>query len=286
MRVSTSRSLFVASTFFCLGSSLPFFPRKNEINRRATYSVVPVDGGAAATTNTAGQGEVTIVKTIVETPAPATQTIVKTDTLPPTTDTIISTQTIEGQKTTQIIQVTVTPTATAVTITATEYSVINIGGPTTIVLPPTTTTSPATQVSPASSRSAESSSSTTDKTSPALTTTTSQTSHSTTSSSTTTSLPAIAVSTTSAPSTLETSYTSTYTYATTSTSAYDNGQWHTTYPPWSNATATLRMASTPVQSTLPFPTDLAGGVADDLAGFRALFQFFRRSLNSLKARLL
>ncbi|KUJ07569.1 uncharacterized protein LY89DRAFT_691656 [Mollisia scopiformis] len=263
MRLNTSTSLFVASSLFCLGSSLPFFPRSVALEPRATYSVVPVDGGSAATTDSAGQGEVTIVKTIVQSPTPTTQTVIETDTLPPTTDIIISTQTVEGSKTTQTVDVTLTPSATPVTVTATEYSVIDISAPTTIVLPPTATPS---QLSTGGSKTATSNTNTIPETTPSPIKSTSSTADSTT--------PASPPSS----STLETSYTSTFTTPTSpasvSAASYDNGQWHTTYPTWSNGTATLRTAATPLQTTPPFSRDLSG--SEESGVLTAVLRFFRR----------
>ncbi|KAE8445787.1 hypothetical protein EG329_012845 [Mollisiaceae sp. DMI_Dod_QoI] len=278
MRLHFSTTLFVASSLLCLGSSLPFFPRKAALEPRATYSVVPVDGGSAAPTNTAGQGEVTIVKTVVETPTPATQTIIETDTLPPTTDIIISTQTVAGPETTQTVDITLTPVATPTTVTATEYSVIDISTPTTIVLPPTATTS---QTSTKSSELAAPPNTSTN-TAPTISV------PKTTISSTTADLSLSA--TASASSTAKNSNTSSITtsipLASASTASYDNGQWHTTYPTWSNGTATLRTAATSVQTAPPFPTELEGRMVEDLQALETLSQFFRRSFAGLKRAFL
>ncbi|CAL3963534.1 unnamed protein product [Diplocarpon coronariae] len=121
MRLNSSTAiLFALSSFFCFGSPLPFFfTRANApvfLERRASYSVVPVDGGQPA---------VTVVRTVVQTQAPVT--IIETDnvTLPPVTNVVVTTKVVESPKTPQTILVTVTQDHA----TATEYSIIDVTPP-------------------------------------------------------------------------------------------------------------------------------------------------------------
>jgi hypothetical protein len=115
-------ALFAISSLFCLSSSLPF-NFLEPLVRRATYSVVPVDGGSAASTAANGAGDVTVHDTIIITESPATKTIIHTDTAE-ITDYIISTQTVQLSGTVQTVLVTVTPPAA--TVTTTGYSIIDV----------------------------------------------------------------------------------------------------------------------------------------------------------------
>ncbi|KAG4418587.1 hypothetical protein IFR04_008298 [Cadophora malorum] len=291
MRLNISTpTLFAVSSLFCFGSSLPFLSRRSPVLeplvRRATYSVVPVDGGPAATKD--GSPEATIVKTIIHTPAPVT--IVETDnvTLPPVTDVVVSTKIIEGPKSTQTVLVTVThsPVAPTATTTATKYSIIDVSSPpVTVVIPAPAASRSSSSAAPRSSsstsiattstsvavpsQSASSSAVATPSSSSKASTTTSESTYTpsaalslptTTSDSslpTSTSTPIASTSSSSAAVTLSTSsaqITSIETSSTfsssavesTSTPTYDNGQWHTYYPPWSNTTGTpTGLASVP-----------------------------------------
>ncbi|KAJ5047147.1 uncharacterized protein L3040_002989 [Drepanopeziza brunnea f. sp. 'multigermtubi'] len=124
MRLNTSTpSLFAVSSLFCFVSSLPLVSRRPYLlqprERRATYSIVPVDGGQ--------QPAAMIVQTIVVTQPPLT--FVETDdiTLPPITNFVVSTKIFEGPKTTLTILLTATPAPAKP-----KYSIIDI------IPPPTT----------------------------------------------------------------------------------------------------------------------------------------------------
>jgi hypothetical protein len=140
---------FALFSLLSFGSSLPFHFLE-PLDRRATYSVVPVDGGSAASTGGSGQGDATIYKTIIitATPAPATKTIIETDTAE-NTDYIISTQTVQLSGTVRTILVTVTPPAA--TITKTGYSIIDVSASqvtsTTTASPSSSSTIPTTSAS-------------------------------------------------------------------------------------------------------------------------------------------
>ncbi|KAH9214922.1 hypothetical protein DL95DRAFT_389213 [Leptodontidium sp. 2 PMI_412] len=282
MRLNTSTpTLFAVSSLFCFGSSLPFLSQRAPILeplvRRATYSVVPVDGGPAATDD--GSSDATIVKTIIQTPAPVT--VVETDnvTLPPVTNVLVSTKIIEGPKSTQTVLVTIThtPVATTATTTATKYSIIDVSSPPiTVVIPapvasstPSSTSNPdAVSTSAASCSTVATSSSSSFEPSPIaistpLTSTSTSitsiampsasTSRSPTSSNTSATITSIS---SALPTSIETSITISTAIASTSTPSYDNGQWHTYYPTWSNATGTpTGLASVP---TLKARLDSAG----------------------------
>ncbi|KAG4440280.1 hypothetical protein IFR05_004241 [Cadophora sp. M221] len=277
MRLNTSTpTLFAVSSLFCFGSSLPFLSQRapvlEPLVRRATYSVVPVDGGPAATDD--GSPDATIVKTIIQTPAPVT--IVETDnvTLPPVTNVVVSTKIIEGPKSTQTVLVTIThtPVATTATTTATKYSIIDVSSPpVTVVIPapaasstPSRTSKPDAVPTPSTSSSSSSSTEPSFTAIPTSSTSTSTSissitipSTSTSSSPTSLNSSATITSITSAqPTSIETSITISTAIASTSTPSYDNGQWHTYYPTWSNATGTpTGLASVP---TLKARLDSAG----------------------------
>ncbi|PMD48829.1 hypothetical protein L207DRAFT_505862 [Hyaloscypha variabilis F] len=142
---STS-TLFAVSSLLSLASSLPF-KFLESLARRATYSVVPVDGGSAAST-TAGQGDATIYETIVVTAAPATKTIIDTDYT-------VSTQIVQLSGTVETVLVTVTPPAA--TVTTTGYSIIDVSASQVTI---TTTASPSSSSSATDTPSAASSSTT------------------------------------------------------------------------------------------------------------------------------
>ncbi|KAM3075678.1 hypothetical protein ACMFMG_007809 [Clarireedia jacksonii] len=306
MRPNTSTSaLFAWSSFFFLSSGLPFSPRDVVNVRRATYSVVDVDGGSAKSTS--GNA---VVKTVTQTEKPITKTIIETDktTLPASTNHVVSTQTVKGSDKTETIVITITPSSSPTTIIS--YSVVDVTVPVTIVktstATPTPTPTPAStssSTSPVITSSAsttsslsstesssdstvESSTSVSTSTAPSASittpvvvpTTVTNASTTTTESSTTTleastsftapietsssaasssdPVPSL-TSTVDVPSALPTVTTSTFSndepwytsYVTTSlgvptsspasTSTYDNGQWHTTYPSW-NSTVTRR----------------------------------------------
>ncbi|KAK0100126.1 hypothetical protein ONS95_008466 [Cadophora gregata] len=279
MRLNTSTpTLFAVSSLFCFGSSLPFLSQRVPVLvplvRRATYSVVPVDGGPAATD--AGSPQATIVTTIIHTPAPVT--IVETDnvTLPPVTDIVVSTKIIEGPKTTQNIVVTITQTSdpTTATTTATEYSIIDVSSPpVTVVIPVPASSSALSTTSTSVTVSSESSSTSVaalssssklscSKSSPTTSTSTSTSSLAISPSTPITSANSSSSAITSSASSAQTTSVETYSTSissvvvSTSTPTYDDGQWHTYYPTWSNATGTpTGLASRP---TLKASLDSAG----------------------------
>jgi hypothetical protein len=216
-------ALFALSSLSSLGSSLPFH-FLDPLVRRATYSVVPVDGGSAATTAANGKGDVTIY--ITENSAP--KTIIETDTVA-VTDYLVSTKTIQQSGTVETVLVTITPPAA--TVTTTGYSIIDV--------------TPA-QVTVTAAPSPSSSSVSTIESSTASSSIVASTS-STSSSSVVT--PAPSTNSTSTRSTISSSLS-------TSSHTYDNGQWHTYYPAWnasstaipSQAAATASGAATPTQT--------------------------------------
>ncbi len=255
MRLNTSTPiLFALSSLLQLGSSLPFFHRRaalvEPLVRRATYSVVPVDGGPSPTAaNGSPDDTATVVETIVQTQTPATtETIIETDniTLPPTTDYVASTRTVPGSKTTQTIVVTLTPSAS--TTTTTDYSVIDVN--------PTVTTTDAPAPPAILSTSASISSSLEPSSAP--TTTATSASSSATSSSTISEAESVSTSYTPtvvvSPSTSTSSPSFTTPTSTSSKPAYDNGQWHTYYPTWSNSTRTATPVVKSAEATPSIPT--------------------------------
>ncbi|RFU32149.1 hypothetical protein B7463_g4160, partial [Scytalidium lignicola] len=237
---TAERSLVFLPLFLALGWALPFKAEDNahadQLQRRATYSVVAVDGGSAPTSSES-QVPTTIFQTITKPAVPITTTVVEVDvsTLPGTTDVIVSVQTIKDTTTVtsySIVDVKIPP------VTVTKVSVVSAVPSTSttssIVLPSTTaTTSPTT---PSSSFSS---------TTPVIST--SYTSTLTSSTSQTTSISTAPVSTFS-----------------TTTQSFDNGQWHTSYTHWSNTTATFTSPGATSQAASTFrsmPTTLAGDAA-------------------------
>jgi hypothetical protein len=113
-------------SMFLLSVALPFFPHPRDpqpeslLIPRASYSVVPVDGGAPSPTAGASPGSTTtVIEIITQTPIPQTTlTIVSTEIVPAGTETLTSTATITAQDTTELYVVTVTPAAATVTVTA------------------------------------------------------------------------------------------------------------------------------------------------------------------------
>lgn len=226
-------ALFAISSLLSLGLSLPF-NWLEPLARRATYSVVPVDGGSAASTGANGQGDTTIYETIIVTEPPATKTIIETDTAE-ITDYIISTKTVQLSGTVQTVLVTVTPPAA--TVTTTGYSIIDVNqSQVTITTTASPSSSSATTTPPASS-------------SPSITTTPSP-------------------SSSSSPATTS-SFSSSLS---TSSHSYDDGQWHTYYPAWnasstsitSKVAATTLVAATPTTTSLEIlpPVGPGGGYGD------------------------
>jgi len=259
MRFNTpAPTLFAVSSLFCLGSSLPFFRREpiwlEPLIRRATYSVVAVDGGSAATT-TANEVAATIIATITETPAAETKTIIETDSVTVQsviTDYKTSTQTIKGSETTATVVVTVTPSATI--LTTTPYSVVDVSPPT------STETSTYLKPNPSSSTPL----------SPQLTTSTPSLETPAPSPNPSTTALEISISVTSSSFLAVTSYTSKFTVSAgtstitstfpsaSSTKIYDDGQWHTTYPTWSNGSATATKPALAFRTAMAFPIAMRG----------------------------
>lgn len=147
MHLNRSTSALAIFSLLSLASSLPF-NFLEPLVRRATYSVVPVDGGSAASTGAAGQGDATIYETIIVTAAPATKTLVDTIAI---TDYIVSTEIVQLSGIVQTVLVTVTPPAA--TVTTTGYSIIDVSASQVTI---TTTASPSLSSSSSTTLSAAS----------------------------------------------------------------------------------------------------------------------------------
>lgn len=274
MRLTTSTSSFASTVLTLLslsqsqfGTALPFFHRRSTPLRallpRATYSVVAVDSGPAPTE---GAQEVTVTRTAVQTIPPKTKTLTRTDSVVLPDTTIVTTSTLESPKSTQTLVVTVTPSVAATT--ETKYSVIDVypttstantasestsastlqpaiqtpAAPVAVVSPQTslTTTSPipAPTQTPSTTSAIFSSYPILD---PAAASSSSSSSHVTTTTSSTLSITSSASNTalvTSSPSP-----------SSTSSQTFDDGQWKTYYPTWSNSTRTATSAISSVQPT-------------------------------------
>lgn len=140
MRHHTSSCLLLAlSSLFLSSSGLPFVahPKVLEpfLQPRASYSVVPVDGGAP--TGTAGEQftTATVTQTVISTVAPvpittltvistlapeppATLTVTSTYSVAPDTETLTIISTVIGQGMVQTSVVTIMPDPVTITITA------------------------------------------------------------------------------------------------------------------------------------------------------------------------
>ncbi|KAH8662873.1 hypothetical protein BGZ60DRAFT_412169 [Tricladium varicosporioides] len=292
----SSSALFALSCIFSLTSTLPLSPRKIEVFeplvRRATYSVVPVDGGSGPSVTTIKGSPSTILSVITEVETPPPTTVIQTNriTLSPTTDHVVTTQTLPATASTETDVITITPSA--VTVTKTGYSIIDINSPTTTVQVtvqvPTTSQSlistilvlPSNTVAPAAPSSQASSVVPSPNTNTVATASSEKPSIVTIPTAPTTPISTILATSTTAPPTGSTiasgsslvSASSNVVGSTSSTlasttplatispssalptfssSTFDNGQWHTTYPTWSNSTGT---ATVPPQSAQAAPT--------------------------------
>ncbi|TAQ87032.1 hypothetical protein B7494_g4649 [Chlorociboria aeruginascens] len=256
--------LFAVSCLSLLTSALPFAPRNREpLVRRATYSVVPVDGGSSATTGDGQSGETTIIETVTDSPI---------------------TKTIDDSNT---VLITITPAQATATVTATGYTIINVSSPTVTVEIPVAQAPPSTIAVSASTTSISESASPSTPTSFSTLSTSSTTS--TISESTPYTCSTTASTSTSTPlrplTTIQisnlTSYSSTISPLTlissssvaatipsiisTTTKSYDDGKWHTTYPAWSNSTASMTgpAPTLPPSSVIDAPS---GGVNSEEVG--------------------
>lgn len=224
--------LFSISTLYRHSLALPFLQLRGtpteSIVARASWSVVPIDGsGGEGGDSSSDEPSITVIKTqtVVSTGIPTTKTVLES--LPPITS--ILTVTPDPHTYTQTVPTTISiidvePTTSVTTTTVTEsdeptsvLSTSSIPEPTSSAqtspstLPTITASSQATQTATSHSSSAD----------------TLFTSYSMIPTSTfvQTSMPA------PAPTSTSTSLTS---------KSYDDGFWHTTYPPWSNGTMVRR----------------------------------------------
>jgi hypothetical protein len=125
-------------SMFLLSAALPFFPHPRDpqpeplMIPRASYSVVPVDGGAPSPTAGASSiSTTTVIEIITQTPIlQTTLTIVSTEIVPAGTETLTSTATVTAQDTTELYVVTVTPAAATVTVTAAGQQTVTVTSPT------------------------------------------------------------------------------------------------------------------------------------------------------------
>ncbi|KAI0176400.1 hypothetical protein GGR52DRAFT_540791 [Hypoxylon sp. FL1284] len=214
-------------SFYGPSSALPFISQRSETSKslaaRATYSIVPIDGGGQDSNPTETPG--TVIETIVVTQTPTTKTVVEAS--PPVTDTVI----VTADPATRTVSATVSvvdiqPTTDVVTTTVTESD----DAPSSTLSypsaePTTTTATPST-------------------TSAGLSSTTLATMPTTTAVSNTSSTSPVPLSTSSASASLSVISTTSLpvlSWSWSSSTSYDDGYWHTTYPPW-NGTVTRRFA--------------------------------------------
>ncbi|KAI2640635.1 hypothetical protein GGS26DRAFT_539102 [Hypomontagnella submonticulosa] len=218
---------FVLVSVLDSSSALPFIARRGTSSEwlapRATYSVVPIDGSGdnSGSTETGGG---TAVETVVVTPTPSTKTIFETS--PPVTDTIVITANpathtisttvsiVDIQSTTDIVTTTVTEDDNAPTSTAAYPGTVSIVTFTSAFS--TTSSIPTNSPTPTSTVATSA---------PSITETSPQ--------------PTISTSTSSAAVWTTPIPTSNWVWS--SSTSYDDGLWHTTYPPW-NGTVSRRFA--------------------------------------------
>ncbi|KAH8591602.1 hypothetical protein B0O99DRAFT_267239 [Bisporella sp. PMI_857] len=227
MKAAISLSFFALPSLFLLCDSLPFVPRQLEpLVRRAAYSVVPVDGGPAAATGDDGLPAPVTIKQTVTHSSPTTTTITRTEKPLPTTEYV--TTSVEAPESTETLIVSVTQSVTASprVVTTTRYSVIN-------VIPLSTTVEIPAPL-PTTSESSPSLSATSGESTPTQSLPTSSISSliSTEASFTT------AIATSASSINISNISTGVLSSTATTTATYDDGQWHTTYPSWSNTTRT------------------------------------------------
>ncbi|KAH8808168.1 hypothetical protein F5884DRAFT_791335 [Xylogone sp. PMI_703] len=224
MRLCASkRPLLFLPSLLSVGLALPFKAEDNgqveHLLRRATYSVVPVDGGSSSTPSDSPV-PTTVFQTITKPAVPITTTVIETDvlTLPGTTEVIISVQTIEDTSTAIVTSYSVVDIFTP-TVTVTELSVVS----------PTRSISTSSIVTPSTTSPHGLSSATT------VSVTTSSPKLSVTTPIITTSCTSTLTLGTSSEGSISTPHSS---IPSTTSHTFDNGQWHTTYSHWSNTTAT------------------------------------------------
>jgi hypothetical protein len=230
-RITRILSATTALVTTCKG--LPLEPRaadSDALAPRATYAVVPIDGGASRGGSPGsgsgpgwGDAAITVVTTVTSLPvttrpnAPTDVPIVDIEQQPKTT-----TKVVYVEQTTSATTSTTSTTSTSTTSTTSATSATS-----------TTTSSSASSVQTTTVETADTSSLPSTVPTTARATTTMPASSSTVSTTTPT-IPA----TTTPPAVLPTIAT-----ASTSTT-YDDGMWHTFYPPW-NGTKLNRRASRP-----------------------------------------
>ncbi|KAI0012122.1 hypothetical protein F4779DRAFT_614833 [Xylariaceae sp. FL0662B] len=245
MRVNLPVSLLLALLSICGPSSaLPFILRREQTSEslaaRATYSVIPIDGsGGEGDDSGSTATPVTVIETIKPTPATTTRTV--TESSPPVTDTIIITaDTTMHTLSSTVSVIDITPTTDAQTTTLTDYDNA-----------PASTASPSTNSSTAAITSKASETVTLNATTSSLQTSTQATSASasvlpylTTSTST------LPTSTSTLPTTIAT--TSIPLSSWSSSSSYDDGYWHTSYPAWND---TMTRRSSNMSNTMTLEAD-------------------------------
>jgi hypothetical protein len=214
----SSHTLLLLSSLFFSSSALPFLPRLQVAQPepilipRASYSVVPVDGGdpTAAAGGPVG-ATTTVTETIVQTapaPAPTTVTVISTAAVPSDTETVTSVVTVVEHTVVQTSIVTVTPAPAPVAITASGEQTMTNESKTSLETTPSADSYPSLT--------------------PVI------------------SIPlAFTSSSDPSPCTTESATQSTITPSSTS----DDGLWHTTYPPWSNSTSATALAIKPRHTT-------------------------------------
>ncbi|KAL7629228.1 hypothetical protein AAE478_000748 [Parahypoxylon ruwenzoriense] len=209
--------LFIVLSVYTPSSALPFIARRKtspaSLAARATYSIVPIDGSGDDSGSGSTGTPATIIETIIVTPTLTTKTVVESS--PPVTDTIV---------------ITADPTTHTV---STTISVIDIRSTTNVV----TTTVTEDDDAPTSTLAYPSASST--STIVSVTTTPSSTS----------AIPSPTPTETSAETTASTPIWTTYgapvpSWSWSSSTSYDDGVWHTSYPAW-NSTTGRRFARQP-----------------------------------------
>ncbi|MCJ1438474.1 hypothetical protein MMC27_007864 [Xylographa pallens] len=217
MKLLFSSSVLVIAYYLVLGNALPFVSQNHDRvqpkQKRVPYSVVPVDGGSTAP---ATQAPATVTRTVTQSSESVDTITISKSVFDTLTQTITSTIVINEPAVATTVLLTIASTVTP------SISIVNPSQPTeTVVIP--AVPGPGSLV--LSSTIPVSSTLSTSTTSTVFTPFT------------TASMTSITTSLSSLQASATLSATLNQSQPTISSTTYDNGQWHTTYPCW-NATST------------------------------------------------
>ncbi|CEJ85834.1 hypothetical protein VHEMI03930 [[Torrubiella] hemipterigena] len=209
------RGIIAINLALCLSTTtaLPYIQVRSDAPKKPQYSVVPLEpgsggsppGGGGGGNNPAGDKTVTVIQTVVQTPAVQTKYI---------------TVTPDAQTVTKAVPTTVV--STVVQGSGASVKTITVVSTETLASPATSTPAGSSVIADSSSSNAVSA--------PTIGQNSTMAVHT----------PSTSLHTTAVRGTQVTPLTTTATPVPTSSRTYDNGMWHTTYPPWNATAATGR----------------------------------------------